>query len=103
MPDDQGVDVMRAFVGVNGLEIYEMPNHGIAISDAHRVEDVARVARAFERHPDIIAFRERNLRGTHLAQSPDCVELRTFPLVDLLDPAVWRHDCAQPVDSAISF
>ena len=30
----QGVDVMGAFVGVDGLKIHKMPDHGIAIGNA---------------------------------------------------------------------
>src|SRR6266849_3738209 len=63
LADDQCVDVVRAFVRVNGLKVHEMPNDGIAICDADGAQYVARLARAFERHPNVVPLRQRNLRG----------------------------------------
>src|SRR6266481_7796586 len=68
LANDQGVDVMRAFVGINALEIHEMSNHGIAIGDADGAQDVARFPRTLERHPNIVALSQRNLLGTGRAR-----------------------------------
>src|SRR5690348_17437701 len=32
--EDEGVDVVRALIGVNGLEIHHMPDHRIFVDDA---------------------------------------------------------------------
>src|SRR5882724_6707731 len=61
LANDQGVDVMGAFVGINALEIHEMSDHGIAIGDADGAQDVSPAPRALERDPDIVALGQRNL------------------------------------------
>src|SRR6266481_8589773 len=68
LANDQGVDVMGAFVGINALEIHEMSDHGIAIGDADGAQDVSRAPRALERDPDIVALGQRNLLGTGRAR-----------------------------------
>ena len=40
LPEDQGVDVIRALVGVNRLDIAEMPRDGVVVGDARRAEDL---------------------------------------------------------------
>jgi len=63
LPNNQCMNIVRAFVSINTLKIHEMPNHGIAIRDAHCTKNIARFVCAFERHPNVVAFCERNLRG----------------------------------------
>src|SRR5438132_5014885 len=67
MADDQCMDVVRAFVGVDSLKVHEMPNHGIAIRDARGTKYVAGLACAFERHPNVVPLRQRNLRRSYRA------------------------------------
>jgi ABC-type glutathione transport system ATPase component len=52
----QCMDVVRAFVCGDGFKIHEMTNHGVAICDASCAQYVASFARAFQRHPNIVAF-----------------------------------------------
>src|SRR5438094_361277 len=56
--DDQGVNIMRALVGVNAFQVHQMTNHGVAICDSDRAQNVTRFAGTLERHPDIVAFRQ---------------------------------------------
>src|SRR5438105_15851303 len=62
--DDQCVNIVRTFVCRHGLKVHEMTDDGVAICDTRGAEYVARLARAFQRHPHIIALRQRNLRRT---------------------------------------
>src|SRR5205807_7839319 len=57
----ESVDIMGAFVGGDRLEVHQMPDHRITISDAHGAEEVARFTRTFQRHPDVVALRQRDL------------------------------------------
>src|SRR5207245_264680 len=66
--NDQGVDVMRAFISVNTLEIHQVANHGVTISNSHRAQNIARFAGTLERHPNIVALGQRNLRGARRAR-----------------------------------
>src|SRR6267142_4676220 len=65
--DDQRVDVVRAFVCGNGLKIHDMADHGVAIGYAGGAENVARLPGAFQRHPNIVPLRERDLPRTRRA------------------------------------
>src|SRR5207237_10131276 len=63
LTNNQRVNVVRSFVGVNALEIEEMSNHRVAVGIADRAENVARPASAFQRHPNVVALGQRYLRG----------------------------------------
>src|SRR5437899_262740 len=56
----QSMNIMGAFVSGDRLEVHQMPDHRITISDAHGAEEVARFTRTFQRHPDVVALRQRD-------------------------------------------
>src|SRR5437899_11119337 len=57
----QSMNIMGAFVSGDRLEVHQMPDHRITISDAHGAEEVACFTRTFQRHPDVVALRQRDL------------------------------------------
>src|ERR1700745_38878 len=67
LTNHQSMDVVRAFVGVDTLEIHEVPDYRIAIRDSNCTEDVTRLARALQRHPHVVSFCQRDLCGTRSA------------------------------------
>src|SRR3954470_23131090 len=62
LPDDERMDVVRALVRVDGLEVQHVPAALILVRDPVRAEDVARIASDVSRHRDARALRERDLR-----------------------------------------
>ncbi len=58
LADDQGVDVVSAFVGDYGLEVHHVAHDGVVFGDAVAAEDLAGGAGAFEGHPDVVALGE---------------------------------------------
>src|SRR3989441_5087824 len=58
-PEDQGVDVVRAFVGVDHLEVDDMADHAELVRDAVAAEHVARGARDVERLAAGVALHDR--------------------------------------------
>src|SRR5438094_10020337 len=80
------MDVMCAFVCGDALKVHEVPDDGVTIRDSSGAQYVARLASTFQRHPHVIAFRQRNLRRTrgaslHHTRETQCQQLR---LGDLL-------------------
>src|SRR5262249_87763 len=63
-PDDQGMNVMCAFVREDALQIHDVSDHRILISDAGSPQNVPCLSSPLQRHPDIVAFRHRNLGST---------------------------------------
>src|SRR6185312_10091358 len=63
LADDQGVDMVCAFVCAHCLEIAEVTHHGIFAGDAVRAEQVAGLARAIRSRGDIGALQHGNMRG----------------------------------------
>src|SRR5439155_3457214 len=55
LPQNQGVDVVRAFVGVDRLEVRQMPHRLILGEDAVGAEQPPRLARDIGRHADVVA------------------------------------------------
>src|SRR5262249_12590327 len=64
-PHDQRGHVVRALVGVHGLEVHHVADHRVLVHDAVGAQDVAREARDLERDADVVALRERDLLGAH--------------------------------------
>src|SRR5437660_10401616 len=58
LANDQGVDVVRAFVGVDGLKDHEVTDDRLGIDDADCAQDLASFPHALQRHPDIVALRQ---------------------------------------------
>jgi hypothetical protein len=56
LADDEGVDVVGAFVGLYRFEVHHVAHDGVVVGDAVGAEDVAREAGAFEGHPDVVAL-----------------------------------------------
>ncbi len=56
LADDERVDIMRALVSFYRFEIHHVAHDRIIVGNAVAAENVTREARAFKRHPDIVAF-----------------------------------------------
>ena len=56
LADDEGVHVVRALVGLDGLQIQHVAHDRIVIGDAVGSENVAGFASTLERHPDVVAL-----------------------------------------------
>src|SRR5687767_12937792 len=57
--EDQGVDVVRALVGIDNFEIYDMADHAELVRDAVAAQHVARRARDVERLAAGVALHDR--------------------------------------------
>src|SRR3970040_2428962 len=53
-PDDEGMDVVRALVGLHRFQVHHVAHDGIVVGDAVGAQDVARQARALQRHPNVV-------------------------------------------------
>jgi len=63
LAEHERVDLVRALVRVDALEVHEVPDDWILEQDAVGTEQVAGRTRRFERHLDVVALAERHLRG----------------------------------------
>ena len=63
LSDDQGVDVVGAFIGEDGLEIVGVPNDGIFKGDAVRAKHGAGFACRPDSFTHVVAFGNRDLYG----------------------------------------
>src|SRR3984957_789468 len=68
LPDNQRVHIVRPFVGLHRLQIHHVPHDRIVISHAVRSQNVTRQPGAFQSHPNVVAFRHRNMLMLHLAR-----------------------------------
>src|SRR6516165_6037077 len=64
---DQGMDVVSALIGVDRLEIVDVPHHVVLDLDAVAAVHVARLARDVERLAAIVALDDRDHFGSKLA------------------------------------
>src|SRR5258705_4641469 len=86
-PHDEHVDIVRALVGVDGVEIHHVANDGVLVHDAGGAQDVAGQARGVERHLDIVHLGQRDLVGARPSRVLETAELETeeLRLGDLVD------------------
>src|SRR5262249_7355090 len=73
-PQNQGVDVVGAFIGVDRLEVHYMADHVICVGDAVAAVYVARGAGDVERLAAIVALQDRDhLRvvAAHVFEPPE--------------------------------
>src|SRR5207248_4268102 len=73
-PEDQRVDVVRAFVGVDHLEVDDVADHAELVRDAVAAEHVARGARDVERLAAGVALHDRgdlDRRGAFVLHAPE--------------------------------
>src|SRR4029450_10454764 len=84
---DEHVDVVRALVGVDRLEIHHVAHDGVLVHDAGGAQDVAGQARGVERHLDIVHLGQRDLLWPHPTRVLEAAELETqeLRLGDLVD------------------
>ena len=54
LSDDEGMNVVGAFVGFDGFEIHEVSHDGVVVGDAVGAEDVAGHAGALDGHGDVV-------------------------------------------------
>ena len=54
-PDDQGVNVVCAFVREHAFKIHKVPNWGMLIGDARSAKNIPRLPRTLQGHPDVVA------------------------------------------------
>src|SRR5690348_10863926 len=68
LAEDESVDLVRAFVGVNALEIQHVPDHGVLEKNPVTAQDPAAGSRDLERLSHVVSFAERYLsRGDPVA------------------------------------
>src|SRR5437867_3807469 len=79
-PDDQRVDIVRPFVGADGLEVQEVADDRVLVDDPGRPEDVPRHPRGLERHRDVVHLRHRHLLGAHARPVLEAAELEAEEL-----------------------
>src|SRR5262245_5556801 len=78
--DDQRVDVVRALVRVDRLQIHHVPDDRVLVHDAGRAQDVARQSGAVERHLHVVHLRHRHLLRAQLAGVLEAAELQAQEL-----------------------
>src|SRR5262245_38874514 len=61
LSDDERVDVVRALVGIDRLEVAHVAHRGVLVDDAVAAQDVARHAGDLEGLEDVVALRHRDL------------------------------------------
>lgn len=64
--EDEGVDVVRALVGVDGLQVHDVPDDVVLVLDAVAAEHVAAGARNVQRFAARVALQQRD----HLRRRP---------------------------------
>src|SRR5262245_56887468 len=84
---DEGMDVVRALVRVDRLQIHHVPDDRMLVHDAGRAQDVAGQARGIERHLHVVPLGHGDLLGPRLAfvlelAQPQAEELRLGDLRD---------------------
>lgn len=82
--DDEGVDVLGAFVGFDGFEVHHVAHDGVVVGNAIAAEDVACHAGAFEGHPDVVALGHGDVLEADLA--------RVLELADVVDEELGLAD-----------
>src|ERR1700679_2766248 len=61
LAQNQTVDVVRALVGFDRLQIHHVAHDGVVFGDAVGAQNVARQAGGFKSHPDIVALGHRDV------------------------------------------
>ena len=61
LPDDQRVHIVRALVSFHRLEIHQVTHDWVVIGHTVGAQNIAREAGAFQRHPDVIPLRHRDV------------------------------------------
>jgi len=56
LSDDEGMDVVRAFVCLDGFKIHHVAHDRVVLGNSVRAEDVSRDSRALQRHPHVVAL-----------------------------------------------
>src|SRR5579885_2484188 len=65
--EDEGMNIMRALVRVDRLQVHHVANHVVLIGNAVRAMHIAGYARNFESFPAVISFEQRNHLGSSTA------------------------------------
>src|SRR5215467_4700278 len=78
--DDEGMDVVRALVGVDGLQIHHVADHRMLVDDAGGAQDVTGQPRRVERDLHVVHLGHRNLLRAHLLQIFQSAELQAQEL-----------------------
>src|SRR2546426_8382397 len=79
-PDDEGMDVVRALVRVDRLQIHHVTDHRVLVNDSGGAQDVARQPGGVERHLDVVHLRHRDLLWPDLAGVLQPAQLQTEEL-----------------------
>src|SRR5436309_167224 len=66
LPEDEGVNIVRSLVGVDGLDVAQMPARLELVGDAVGTQNLPRQAGALAGDPDVGPLAEGNLRCRHL-------------------------------------
>jgi hypothetical protein len=58
LPDDERVDLMRAFIGIGGLEVHHMSEGLVVIENAVGAQNLPAHPGNIPRHGDVVALRQ---------------------------------------------
>src|SRR5215470_14081765 len=67
LAQDQGMNVVRALVGLDCFQVHHVAHDGIVVGNAVAAQDVPSHARALEGHPDVIALGHGDVLMSRLA------------------------------------
>src|SRR5437762_12435692 len=66
LAEDEGVDVVRPLIGVDRLDVAQVPAGLVLVGDAAGAEDLPRQAGALACDPDVVPLSEGDLGRCHL-------------------------------------
>ena len=84
LAEDERVDVVRALVGVHRLQVDHVAEDRVVAGNPIRAQDVARLARTLQRHPDVVLLQQRDVCKRRLAflLQPAHLQRQQLPLGD---------------------
>ena len=70
------MDVVRALVGVDGLQVHHVANDRVLVGDAVGAEDLPAGARRLQRLPDVVALRHGDVLVLHFSGVFEAADLQ---------------------------
>src|SRR6185437_4368785 len=67
LPDDQLVDVVCSFVGINTFEVVHVPHDAVIVDDAVRAKNIARLARRLQSDGHVVHLQHGDVGEIHFA------------------------------------
>ncbi len=67
LAEDEGVNVVGAFIGLHRFQIHHVAHDGVVLGDAVGAENVASHPRGFESHPHVVSLGHGDVLMSHSA------------------------------------